>query len=124
MVEYRYMKKTLIRFLLTITVLAVLAGCSTPLARKQTMTALVMISQAGMSAYVSVALPNCKGDALCEDKINQRYAVYTNAVNAAWTAAITFDQYGTNEPVLLRLMSALTAAGNDVTRAILEAQRK
>lgn len=88
------------------------------------MTSLIMISQAGMSAYVSVAMPNCKGDAVCEDKIAQRYAIYTNAVNAAWTAAIAFDQYGTNEPVLLRLMTALTAAGNDVTRAIIEAQKK
>lgn len=121
------MKKTIISSILTaafLLSLAFLPGCSTPQARKQTMTALVMVSQAGMQAYMSVSLPNCKGDAVCEDKINQRYAVYTNAVNAAWNAAIAFDQYGTNEPVMLRLMTALTAASRDVTQAIIEAQKK
>lgn len=117
------MKKIIISSILLASFLF-LPGCKTPEARRQTMTALVLVSQAGMQAYVTIAMENCKGDALCEDKIIKRYSVYTNAVNAAWTAATVFDQYGTNEPVALRLMAAMTAAANDVTRAILEANRK
>jgi len=117
------MKKIIISSIL-LTSLLFLPGCKTAQQRQEVMGTMILVSAAGMQAYVSVALPNCKGDALCEDKIAQRYAIYTNAVNAAWAAYTAYEDYGTNRSTVLRLLTALTAAQNDVTRAILEATRK
>lgn len=107
----------------SITISPLFVGCKTPQQRQEVMGTMILVSAAGMQAYVSVALPNCKGDAVCEDKIVQRYAVYTNAVNAAWTAYNNYEQYGTNRPVLLGLITAMTAAQSDVVKAILEARK-
>lgn len=117
------MKKFFITSILLISMFLI-PGCKTVEQRQEVMGTMILVSSAGMQAYVSIALPNCKGDALCEDNIAKRYAVYTNAVNAAWTAYTAYESYGTNRPTVLRLLTALTAAQNDVTRAILEATKK
>lgn len=109
-----------------IPLLPVLLLCScgtTPQQRQQVASTMLMISAAGMQAYVTVAMSGCKGDALCEDKIVQQYGVYTNAVNAALVAYQTYEQYGTNYNAVLKLAAAVSAASVDVTKAIIAAQQ-
>lgn len=102
-------------------------GCaSTPRAqqiRQEIAATGVLISAAGMQAYVTVASDRCKGDTNCLAKVNHHYAIYTNAVNAFMAGYSAYEQYGTNRPALLNLLSAITAAQADITRAVLEINR-
>jgi hypothetical protein len=84
----------------------------------------ILLSSAVMQGYVTIATDKCGTDALCQDEVNRTFSIYTNAVNAAQAAYMTYEQYGTNKTAATKLLLAITAAQWDVTKAIMAASKK
>ncbi len=98
-------------------------GCKTAQQRQETFATLLLVSAAGMNAYVSVAWDGCKGDAVCQDNLNKTYSIYTNAVNAAITAFTAYENSPTNRTVFLNAVAALSAAEFNIVKAIQAAKK-